>query len=485
MARDGLQPALAWICADDGAPVGAAVLVGAKQVLTCAHVVASALRIDSPEDAAKPAAPVQVRFTHVGDPKARRAEVRADRWFPPGPGGDGDPGAGDIALLDLLDEPPAAARPVGAFVSAADPGYEVHAFGLPLGHGEQSGGWASGELAGEQASGWIQIDSPSEGYRIQPGFSGAAAWSDAHDAVLGMIVAAEASADTRVAWMIPAERIAQHCPEIAVAPARAAGAPAPKGPRVVKVTNVPPPPTEQEYESDETRAQWTMAWIGEWFDDVKIVVNVGGDDGVAQGDYFDVLAKHEAVEDDAGNVLGFVDEPGSLVRAVEVQPKLSVCQLDSFAYHSFYKYVLPARIERHGLTGDADVSRELYAELNAPIAPGDVVKAIPSAEKDARDEVQELYGRSLDDNLSAEEKHEIYSEMVKRADRFLVRFPGGYFAGPMLYQKGYALISKGDYEEALDTFELYRRQYPFGSTEGAEKYIEEAKAALRREHQGS
>jgi hypothetical protein len=203
MARELLHPALVWICGGDGVPYGAGVLVAPKRVLTCAHVVEAALGVASPGDAPAPDQPVRVRFTHVDDDGPRRAAVHAGRWFPPGNAGEGDAGAGDLALLDLLDEPPAGARPVPSFVSAAGPGDEIDAFGLPLGHGERSGGWASGSLAGPQASGWIQIDSPAEGYRIQPGFSGAAAWSDAHDAVVGTIVAAEASPDTRVAWMIP------------------------------------------------------------------------------------------------------------------------------------------------------------------------------------------------------------------------------------------------------------------------------------------
>jgi hypothetical protein len=217
VGRERLYPALAWICAEDGTPWGAGVLVGPEQVLTCAHVVASALGMSPPEDLA-PAERVRICFTHVDDAELRRAAVRPGRWFPPGAESEADPGAGDLALLDLVDAPPAAARPVAAFVSGAGPGDAVHAFGLPLRHDERSGGWASGELAGRQASGWIQIDSPGEGYRIQPGFSGAAAWSDAYDATVGVIVAAERSLDARIAWMIPAAVVGERCPEVSVIP---------------------------------------------------------------------------------------------------------------------------------------------------------------------------------------------------------------------------------------------------------------------------
>jgi hypothetical protein len=474
--RDRLHPALAWVCAEDGTPYGAGTLVGSRLFLTCAHVVASALGMSSPGDMRAPDQPVYLRFTKGTDHGMRRAKTRADRWFPPGPSGEADAGAGDVALLDLLDDPPPTSQPIESFLSSVEPGYEVFAFGLPAGHGPESGGWASGEVAGPQASGWIQIDSPAEGFRIQPGFSGAAAWSDAHDSVVGMIVASERSPDTRVAWMIPAAFLAEHCPEIVLEAPAAAAAPPPTGPRVMKVTNVPELPGEEILSDQETLG----AWIGKWFDQVRIVVNQGAENGVTAGDYFDVLAKHEPIEDNDGSVLGFVDEGGSIVRAVEVQPRFSVCQLENFAYQSFFDVVVPARMKGHGLENDDDtIDAALLAELYSPVVAGEVVKVIPSGEKDARDEVEELYDRSLDESLPSEEAEEIYREMVKRADRFLVRFPSGYFAGPMLYQKGYALFKAGEFQDALDTFELYRRQYPFGSTEGAERLIGEAKTALR------
>lgn len=477
VGRERLYPALAWVCDAGGAPFGSATLVGPRQLLTCAHVVASALGKDA--DGPAPADPVRVRFTHAGDPALRTALVHPGGWFPPG-ATDGDPGQGDIAILDLQDDPPAAAAPVGALGSGTRPGEVVAAFGLPARHGADSGGWASGELAGIQASGWIQIDSPAEGYRIQPGFSGGAAWSDAREAVVGMVVAAESSPDTRVAWMVPAELLAARWPALVTGPTPVrADAPVPTGPRVIKVANRPAPVPMGDDVDDDAREVLQAQWLQAWFNETKIVVNLGAADEIAQGDYFDVLAKHEPVEDDDGKVIGFVDEPGSLVRAVEVQDRFSVCQLESFAYKTFYEFVLPARLARLGLHEDDDVEESVIADLMALVVAGEVVKPIPSAEKDARDEVEDLYSRSLDDDLAPDEKQQTYRDMVRRADRFLMRFPSGYFAEAMLYQKGYALIMSGEYQDALDTFELYRRRHPFGSTEGAERYIAEAKAALR------
>lgn len=213
MGRDLLLPGLVWICDPQGVPRGAGVLVGPTLILTCAHVVTAALRIPASDSA--PTDPVQVVFTHVEDSLPRRAAVRPGRWFPPI--GGGIDGASDIALLDLLDAPPVRANPVPPLVVATTTGNEVHAYGLPRGHRKEGGGFASGSLAGLQGSGLVQIDGPAEGYRIQPGFSGAAAWSDEDDAVLGIIVAAEEMPDLRIAWMIPTALINRRCPEVPIA----------------------------------------------------------------------------------------------------------------------------------------------------------------------------------------------------------------------------------------------------------------------------
>lgn len=493
MGREQLHPALAWIADKDGIPRGAGVLVTPRQVLTCAHVVSAALGLLPGQIGPAPEDPVGVRFTHVSDFSVCKARVRAARWFPPGAIGGADAGRGDIALLDLVDEPPSGAHPVPSFASGVGPPHDIHAYGLPKGHGQASGGWASGTLSGTQASGWIQIDSPPQGYRIQPGFSGAAAWSDEAGAVVGMIVAAEVSADTRVGWMIPASVIAQHCPEITLVPLSRDSAgpplhePASSGrmpgiknaafsPRVVKVINAPPLPGDM-LENSGIKKEIIVSWIHEWFSSAKIIVNMGAGDGVTEGDYFDVLARHEPIEED-GLTIGYVDDSGSLIRAVQVQPQLSVCTLENWGYANFFKYVLPRRLLKRGIADTENLQPDY--DLMAPIVKDDPVARIPSEEKDARDEVEDLYGRSLQDDADAKEKQLIYRDMIRRADRFLIRFPSGYFSGPMLYHKGYAQIKLNDYEDAIDTFDLYRRRYPFDSTEGADRYIREAKEALKQ-----
>jgi hypothetical protein len=145
------------------------------------------------------------------------AAVRRDRWFPRPDAAAREQSADDMALLVLLEDPPAGATPLPGLLSSASLKGEIRTFGLPQGHSLFEGGWASGTLQlPPQGSGWIQINGPQEGYRIQPGFSGASVWSDQYHGALGMIVAAEKAPDARVGWMIPADVIAARCPELAL-----------------------------------------------------------------------------------------------------------------------------------------------------------------------------------------------------------------------------------------------------------------------------
>lgn len=213
---EAFASALAWICDDQGTPFGAGTLVGRSYVLTCAHVVKAALKLNAQDP---PLQPVQVIFTHASDHRPRLAAVRRDRWFPRPDSSVPEPSADDMALLVLLEDAPSGAVPVPCLLSGAAQEAAIRTFGLPLGHGLFEGGWAEGSLeSAPQASGWIQINGRLDGYRIQPGFSGAAAWSEDYGGMLGMIVAAERAPDVRVGWMIPAEVIAARCPEINLEP---------------------------------------------------------------------------------------------------------------------------------------------------------------------------------------------------------------------------------------------------------------------------
>ena len=169
----------------DESVVGAGFLVEARQVLTCAHVADGALA---------PSGQVRLDFPLLAPDHPLTARVVRR-----------DPDT-DVAVLGLLDDPPAGACPVRP-MAADDPwGHPFRAFGFPTGHPE--GVWAAGVIRGPNAHGWLQIEDTTEtGYRVRPGFSGAPVWDDALDGVVGMVTTAERDPHVRAAFIIPASAL--------------------------------------------------------------------------------------------------------------------------------------------------------------------------------------------------------------------------------------------------------------------------------------
>lgn len=188
--------------AGDGV-VGAGVLLPGGLVLTCAHVVATAL--GEPADGPPPRAPVVVDFSPCGAPEPRRATVIDGGWFPALDVG------GDVAVLRMES----ADLPPDATPAPLDPGTRsdhqpVSAYGYPTA-GLSDGLWVHTTVAGPGGPDpqWRQLDGTREGLAVQAGFSGAGVWDPARQRVLGLVVAAYTRNDARVSWMIPCAAIAR------------------------------------------------------------------------------------------------------------------------------------------------------------------------------------------------------------------------------------------------------------------------------------
>ena len=140
-----LESSIVRIRAANGRTIGAGFLVTEKQVLTCAHVVAQALGLS--EDAHEmPQAEVRLDFPLVAP--EQRLTARVVCWQPARPDG-----SGDVAGLELMDDPPAGASPI-RLVKAEEPwGHSFRAFGFPAGF--DNGVWASGRMLGREATGWL------------------------------------------------------------------------------------------------------------------------------------------------------------------------------------------------------------------------------------------------------------------------------------------------------------------------------------------
>jgi hypothetical protein len=172
-------------------PVGMAFMLDPTHVMTCAHVVATALGNEKLKDAdATPAGEIKVDFPALGAGEiypSRKAVV--ETWRPAtlaqGPDG-GPPPRDDVAVLRLTTPAPPGMRGATACVILNE-GDPFRAFGITASNPE--GIQVSGRYTGVRNATRRMVSSDELDARPQPGCSGGAAWSISHGGVMGMIVA--------------------------------------------------------------------------------------------------------------------------------------------------------------------------------------------------------------------------------------------------------------------------------------------------------
>ncbi|MFE6272113.1 trypsin-like peptidase domain-containing protein [Streptomyces goshikiensis] len=187
-----LNRAFVTVLGRAGNPVGAGVLVTPSLILTCAHVVNSALgqgRFHSPVPSRVHG--VRLRFPHLDRERELTGRVVPEMWRPPrsrasteqpSPPAEGMlPYYGDLAVLELDTEAPAGSEPA-CFLAHRD-GNEVVAR------------WASGHplptlraVPRVDSHPWIALD--VLGGTVAEGFSGGPLWDRERQAVVGLVVAA-------------------------------------------------------------------------------------------------------------------------------------------------------------------------------------------------------------------------------------------------------------------------------------------------------
>ncbi|MBA6437007.1 VMAP-C domain-containing protein [Streptomyces sp. GMR22] len=187
-------------------PVGAGVLITQNLVLTCAHVVNSALGRDRFTQAVPDRNQVvRLRMPHVSAGQEFHGRVVPEMWRPPRarrsgpaqpPAPDMLPYYGDLAVLELDIPAPSGAEPA-PFLAHRDGG-EVVAL------------WTSGhELPTVRAvprvsSGqWIALD--VVGGRVAKGFSGSPLWDRERQAVVGVVVAEHGVGNARTTGAMRAD----------------------------------------------------------------------------------------------------------------------------------------------------------------------------------------------------------------------------------------------------------------------------------------
>jgi tetratricopeptide (TPR) repeat protein len=201
-----LNSAVVRIHTTSGRVVGAGFLVGERQVLTCAHVVAQAFGITA-NTSNPPQGKVYLDFPLVAP--ERRVTALVTAWQPALADG-----SGDVAGLELETIPPEGVQAVQLIVARDVWGHRFRAFGFP--DRFDNGVWASGQMLGPEAAGWIQIEDVKQtGYFVAPGFSGGPVWDEQLAGVVGMTVAADTRQGFRAAFIIPADRLVATWPKLA------------------------------------------------------------------------------------------------------------------------------------------------------------------------------------------------------------------------------------------------------------------------------
>ncbi|MDX3579430.1 trypsin-like peptidase domain-containing protein [Streptomyces sp. FL07-04A] len=186
-----------------GRVAGAGFLVTPRKVLTCAHVV----------DGAAPDA-LTVTFTELPGAPAVPARVVADGGW-----GGGATDLGDLAVLELAREAPAAPAalaPEGAaHAHRADRPRKLVVYGFPVGFDE--GTLAEYRVTASQliSREWIQLEAWQAGGRpLEPGFSGAAVTLADTGEVVGMVTAASRDRGAHHGRMMPTDVMARYWPAL-------------------------------------------------------------------------------------------------------------------------------------------------------------------------------------------------------------------------------------------------------------------------------
>uniref|UniRef100_UPI002AD3BA3D nSTAND1 domain-containing NTPase n=1 Tax=unclassified Frankia TaxID=2632575 RepID=UPI002AD3BA3D len=186
---------------------GVGVLVGEREIVTCAHVVNTALgRPQRTQD--KPTGGLLIDFPQLDGSPLREATVEA--WRPPPQNGTF---GGDIAGLRIIGEPlPTTACP--ARLDGRVPPVDVTVFGFPTDPPRPHGGWSSATLIGTVGGGMLQLDKSNEAaLRAQPGYSGSPVFGP-DSIVLGLLSVAARDDDVKDAYAIPVRRLAEVWPDV-------------------------------------------------------------------------------------------------------------------------------------------------------------------------------------------------------------------------------------------------------------------------------
>lgn len=185
---------------------GMGMLADSDHVVTCAHVVNTALG-RGPREQDRPGGDAVVRldFPYVAEPPPVR-HARVMDWKPPPSTG---VSGGDLAVLQLTEP-----APVGFVTGALSPtpprvGKKLRVFGYQ--DIRSDGTWVDLEFKGTVRRGAYQVESCSDQtFKAQPGYSGSPVWDDDTKQAIGLLNATPfAEEPYRDAYILPASDVAE------------------------------------------------------------------------------------------------------------------------------------------------------------------------------------------------------------------------------------------------------------------------------------
>lgn len=228
----------------------------------------------------------------------------------------------------------------------------------------------------------------------------------------------------------------------------------------------------------ELIGEWLVAWIMNFFQEAQIVIDAGLEKDVKAGDYFVVVKTQAEIKNLSGELIGKLEQEGSLAKAVDVREKFTICQLENYPYAKYFKLLGETLEQLTDENGTVELD-EVLLEIS-PVVKGQQVIAIPPEESEARDAIEEMYSRTLDEHIDDDERRFAYKEMIRKADAFLGRFAQGYFAPDAMFQRGFAQFKLEDYAGSIDTYDRFLKAYPFHvSAEGARDWTAKASKILQ------
>jgi WD40 repeat protein/3',5'-cyclic AMP phosphodiesterase CpdA len=195
-----------------GQTAGMGALVAEREILTCAHVVNTALGRDQRAQA-PPDGVIMVEFPLLAAVAGYvTGQARVQKWLaPPREDVTGD----DLAGLVLEGPCPPGAAPGKLAVGVPSVGQVVDVFGYPQEPSRHGGAWAEAVVRGTVSGGLLQLDGTLQAvHQAQRGYSGSPVCDRGSGRVVGLLKAAPATAGPRDSYAIPADRLRLAWPEV-------------------------------------------------------------------------------------------------------------------------------------------------------------------------------------------------------------------------------------------------------------------------------